>query len=121
MQAVSNTAGCSFTTILPSAKERRDIIKPELLSRPDFRALIAFIKSRERTWDKKHPAAASGSGGVKFNVSVFVNSQTFHRFTGQKAQEELLRRLRQLKLSTLHTPPGQKYHCGHPGVITLYK
>lgn len=79
-------AGCSFTTILPSAKERRDIIKPELLSRPDFRALIAFIKSRERTWDKEHPAAVSGSGGVKFNVSVFVNSQTFNRFPGQKAQ-----------------------------------
>lgn len=45
----------------------------------------------------------SGSGGVKFNVRVFVNSQTFNRFTGQKAQEELLWQLRQLKLSTLHT------------------
>lgn len=78
-------------------------------------ALIAVIKSGEHAWNKNHPAAMSGSrgGGGGFNVIVLVNSQTFNRFTGQKARAEpLLQLLCQLKLSTLHTPPGQKNHCG---------
>lgn len=64
----------------------------------------------------------SGSRGVRFNVILLVNSQTFNRFTGQKARAEpLLQLLCQLKLSTLHTPPGQKNHCGQLGVSTSDK
>lgn len=50
---------------------------------------------------------------MKFNgiVIVFVGGQTFNWFIGQKAQPEpLLRSLSQLKLSTVHTPSGQKKH-----------
>lgn len=62
---------------------------------------------------KKTPRGTLRFWGVKFNgiVIVFVGGQTFNWFIGQKAQPEpLLHSLSQLKLSTLHTPSGQKNH-----------
>lgn len=51
-----------------------------------------------------------------------VRGQTMNRFAGHKAQAEpLLQPLRHLKLSTSHTPAGQKNRCEQLRVITSDK